>query len=90
MVTAPDEISWAVNFEKVINRTSPPNIADISKTPFLDLKNKTEEPSTEEIVQTASKMDNSRAPGSDKISAEMVKTSLGTCITVWIAVFGCI
>jgi len=81
---------WAVNFEKVLNRPSPPNTADISTAPFLDLQINTEEPSTEEIVQAALKMENGRASGSDKISAEMIKASLGACITLWIAFFACI
>ena len=77
VVTAPDKIYevWAVHFEKILNRHSPPNIADIPTTPFLDLQINTEEPSTEEIVQTVRKMKNGRAPGSDKISGEMIKTS---------------
>ena len=91
-VTAPDEISevWAQHFEKVLNRPSPPNTADIPTTPFLELQINTEEPSTEELVQAARKLKNGRAPGSDRISAEMIKASLGACITVWITFFACI
>ena len=91
-VTAPDEISevWPNTSRKfstdLVLRTQ-----QISPTlPFLELQINTEEPSTEELVQAARKLKNGRAPGSDRISAEMIKASLGACITVWITFFACI
>ena len=68
-VSAPDEISevWALHFEKVLNRPSPPDTADIPTTPFLELQINTAEPSTEELTQAARKLKNGRVPGSNRI-----------------------
>ena len=90
--TDPSEIAevWALHFEKVLNRPHSLNPPDIPVTPCLNLQISTEEPSDVEISLAACKLKNGRAAGRDRISAEMIKTSLTVCMTVWLTLFASI
>ncbi|XP_065584387.1 uncharacterized protein LOC136043406 [Artemia franciscana] len=89
IISDPEKIDerWASHFEKLLNRPRTCDQANVPDIPFMYLDFNTDPPSAEEIMHAAKKLKNGRAPGIDGISAEMLKYSISTCISIWLSLF---
>ena len=89
LLTDPDDRKnrWADYFENLLNRPSPSVPPDIPDSPFLDLLINENEPTADEILSASKKLKNGKSPGSDRISGEMVKSSIRRSLSVWLVFF---
>ena len=81
---------WASHFEKLLNRPPPEDPPEIPATTLFSLDISTDPPSSTEIIAAAKKLKNGKSPGEDRISAEMIKATVMTCIKFWTALFAVI
>ena len=81
---------WPSHFKRLHNSPLPDEPSDINATLFFSLNISVESPSAVEIQAAANWLQNSKSPGEDCISVEMIKASAAALITFWTAFFATI
>ena len=74
MLTSEEEQAkrWAEHFSEILNKPAPENAPDIAlATEDLDIS--TDAPTKQEIIKTIKALKNNKAPGQDRLQAELLK-----------------
>ncbi|XP_065568786.1 uncharacterized protein LOC136032404 [Artemia franciscana] len=76
--------------EKILNRPPPDEPISILEDLKISLDINTEPPTEDELLKAVKKLKNGRSPGDGRITAEMLKCTMDTCVTYWKDFFGTI
>ena len=77
---------WKEHFESVLNRPDPPHLADIQPAD-TDLDICTDPPSLEEVTAAIKAMKSGKAPGTDGVTAEMLKADVNVTAPILTEIF---